>query len=135
MAKRLYRSRQHSVFGGVCGGIAEYFDIDPVFVRIIAAVLILAHGIGLIAYLICLIAMPKAPADVVETPSEPSQIGKYLPGIILIVIGAVFLMNNLFWWFHWHHFWPVLLIIAGGALIWRSVTHRNHNNGGVHESV
>ena len=58
MTKRLYRSRQHKVFAGVCSGVGEYFDVDPVFVRILTVILCFAHGIGLIAYLVAWIAMP-----------------------------------------------------------------------------
>lgn len=46
---------------GVCGGIAEYFDVDPTIVRLIAVVLILGWGSGLIAYLIGTIIIPKNP--------------------------------------------------------------------------
>lgn len=61
MAKRLYRSRRDVMIAGVCGGIAEYFDIDPTIVRLIAVALILGWGSGLIAYLIAVIIIPKNP--------------------------------------------------------------------------
>jgi phage shock protein C len=148
MTKRLYRSRQQRILAGVCGGLGEYFDVDPVFVRILTVILTFAHGIGLIAYIVAWIAMPKAPVTVAssqqpESPSatsveiqpqrEPSVWRIYLPGIIFIILGVVFLMDNFFWWFHWHHVWPVLLIVAGAAMIWRSIKHKD-NGGGVHES-
>ena len=58
--KRLYRTEGNDakVFG-VCGGIAEYFDIDPTIVRVAWAVLIFAYGTGLLAYLVCALCMPK----------------------------------------------------------------------------
>ena len=58
--KRLYRvdDDEAKIFG-VCGGIAEYLDVDPTIVRVIWAVLILAYGTGLIAYLVCALCMPK----------------------------------------------------------------------------
>ena len=58
--KRLYRTEgnEAKVFG-VCGGIAEYFDIDPTIVRVAWAVLIFAYGTGLLAYLVCALCMPK----------------------------------------------------------------------------
>ena len=46
-SKRLYRSRRDVMICGVCGGIAEYFDIDPTIVRLIAVVLIFGWGSGL----------------------------------------------------------------------------------------
>jgi len=48
MTKRLYRSTKDRKIAGVCGGLGEYFDIDPVLVRVLA-----------IAYLICWIVMPE----------------------------------------------------------------------------
>lgn len=61
MSKRLYKSKRDVMICGVCGGIAEYFDVDPTIVRLIAVVLILGWGSGLIAYLIGAIIIPKNP--------------------------------------------------------------------------
>lgn len=58
--KRLYRSNKDKVIGGVCGGVAEYFNIDPVIVRVIWTVLAFA-GIGILAYIIAWIIVPKNP--------------------------------------------------------------------------
>jgi len=58
--KRLYRNTDDVIIAGVASGIATYFGIDPVFVRIIFVVLALANGIGILAYLVFWIAMPKA---------------------------------------------------------------------------
>ncbi len=61
MKKRLYRSRRDVMIAGVCGGIAEYFDVDPTIVRLIAVVLVLGWGSGLLAYLIAVFIIPKNP--------------------------------------------------------------------------
>ncbi|WP_346855878.1 PspC domain-containing protein [uncultured Draconibacterium sp.] len=59
--RRLYRDPDHRVFGGVCGGLGAYFNMDPVILRIIFAVLFLVtSGAALLAYLILWIAVPKA---------------------------------------------------------------------------
>lgn len=59
--KRLYRDPQESVLGGVCGGLAAYFNMDPVIVRILFVVLtVITTGAGLLAYFILWIAVPKA---------------------------------------------------------------------------
>jgi phage shock protein PspC (stress-responsive transcriptional regulator) len=60
--KRLYRSRIERKIAGVCGGLAEYFGIDPTIIRIIWLALVLGAGTGLIAYLIFWIVVPEAPA-------------------------------------------------------------------------
>ena len=61
--KKLYRSNQNRMLAGVCGGIAEYFDIDPTLVRLVWAIVgVLAlGGLGIIAYVICLIIIPENP--------------------------------------------------------------------------
>ena len=61
MTKRLYRSKRDVMICGVCGGIAEYFDIDPTIVRLVAVVLVFGWGSGLIAYLFGAIIIPKNP--------------------------------------------------------------------------
>lgn len=59
--RRLYRDPQESVISGVCGGLAAFFNMDPVIVRILFVVLtIVTTGIGLFAYFILWIAVPKA---------------------------------------------------------------------------
>lgn len=62
MTKRLYRSTENRMIAGVCGGIAEYFDIDPVLVRIIAIVLLLPGGLpGFLPYVILWLVVPENP--------------------------------------------------------------------------
>ncbi len=60
MKKRLYRSRTDKMIAGVCGGLAEYFDTDPVIIRLIFIFLLL-FGIGpiIIAYIIMWIVVPQ----------------------------------------------------------------------------
>jgi phage shock protein C len=55
--KKLYRSRKNKVLMGVCGGIGEYFEIDPVIIRII----FVFTGIGLLAYFIIGLIIPLEP--------------------------------------------------------------------------
>ncbi len=57
---RLLRNPFDKMIGGVCSGIAVYFDIDPVFIRLVMAVLFFSFGIGLIAYLIAWGVIPAA---------------------------------------------------------------------------
>lgn len=52
MKKRLMRSGRDQKIGGVCAGLANYFDIDPTIVRVIWGILIICYGVGLIPYLI-----------------------------------------------------------------------------------
>ncbi|MEK6903460.1 MAG: PspC domain-containing protein, partial [Nanoarchaeota archaeon] len=56
--KRLYRSRTDKIFGGVCGGIAVYFNVDPVLIRVLWVILIFIMGTGILVYLIAWLIMP-----------------------------------------------------------------------------
>jgi phage shock protein PspC (stress-responsive transcriptional regulator) len=58
---RLYRSTTSRVFGGVAGGIAEYFDVDPIIIRMLFAVIAFAGGGGVLVYIILWIAIPPRP--------------------------------------------------------------------------
>ncbi len=58
--KRLYRSRKERVIGGVCGGLGEFFDIDPTIIRLLWAIItILSAGAGIVAYLLAWIIIPE----------------------------------------------------------------------------
>jgi phage shock protein C len=57
--KKLYRSTENKVLAGVCGGIGEYFGIDPVIVRLLVVLFTLMGGSGLIAYIIAAIIIPS----------------------------------------------------------------------------
>lgn len=61
MNKRLYKSRTDRKISGVCGGIANYFDIDPTLVRVAWVLFSLAYGSGIIAYIIFALVMPEEP--------------------------------------------------------------------------
>ena len=59
--KRLYRSRDERIIGGICGGLGKYLTMDPTVVRLIFVLLALAGGPGLLIYLIMLIVVPEEP--------------------------------------------------------------------------
>jgi len=59
--KRLYRSSKNKVFAGICGGVGEYFDIDPSLVRLIWLLVVVFTGFapGFLAYIIAMFVIPK----------------------------------------------------------------------------
>ena len=63
VAKRLYRSREDKIVAGVCGGMGEYFNIDPVWIRIIFVLLTILDGLGLLIYIIAWVLMPLNPVQ------------------------------------------------------------------------
>jgi phage shock protein PspC (stress-responsive transcriptional regulator) len=82
--RRLYRSRRESILGGVAGGVADYFDMDPSIVRVVWAVLALVTGgIFLVLYVVMWIIVPEGPSaatvahaaamDASQPPAEPGS--------------------------------------------------------------
>lgn len=75
--KRLYLSRTDKRLAGVCGGIAEYFEVDPTIIRLTWLVLTVLSGIipGILAYLVAAVIMPQPPKTEVRdaTPPAPSS--------------------------------------------------------------
>lgn len=61
MNKKLYKSNTNKMLEGVCGGIAEYFGIDPTIVRLAWVVFCALGGSGILAYIIAAIIIPSAP--------------------------------------------------------------------------
>ena len=61
MDKRLYKSKTNQMLCGVCGGIAEYFGVDPTLVRLLWAFATLFVGAGIVAYIISAIIIPDQP--------------------------------------------------------------------------
>lgn len=140
--KKLYRSRKDKMIGGVAGGLAEYFDIDPTLIRIIFVVTLFVGGGGFLAYIILWIVIPEEPFVFVtpdtssaqtsgsQTTNPPPAPGEYyetrhqkkrnIGGAILIVIGVLFLMDNLMPRFHFGDFWPLILIAIGIGLLLKS---------------
>lgn len=66
MKKQLRRSTESKVIAGVCGGIAEYFDIDPTLIRLAWVLFCALGGSGVLAYIIAAIIIPEAPAGGVQ---------------------------------------------------------------------
>ena len=61
--KRLYRSKTNRRLFGVCGGIGEYFNIDPVIIRLLWILFTLAGGGGIIAYIVACFIVPEQPQN------------------------------------------------------------------------
>lgn len=125
--RKLTRSKNNSIILGVCGGIAEYFNIDPIIVRLIWGLsLIPFFFTSAIIYVICGIIVPYGKPityesnedyniiyEDLETNKENDHNSKLI-GILLVVIGLFFLAKEFVPNFiNILRLWPVLLIIAG----------------------
>ncbi len=71
--KTLYRSRKNHIIAGVCGGLAEHFEIDATLVRVIFVALLLIHGLGGLFYIIFWILTPREPDGEVRERSEGAK--------------------------------------------------------------
>jgi len=113
--KRLFRSRNNKIIGGVCGGVGEYFNIDPVLVRLVWGILFFIGGAGLLGYIIAWIIIPERVGDFssamdsekenhieVKTSYTPFRDWWYLDQIFRDVFR-----------FSWKYLLPVLLIGFG----------------------
>jgi phage shock protein C len=126
--KRLFKSRTNKIIAGVCGGLAEYFDVDPVIMRVLFVLLAFFGGSGFVLYIACAIIMPKQAVDLagMQAPVESrSTNARKLFGIALIAGGAIALFSNLgffsflhFFDFSWSFVFPILLILLGMAIIY-----------------
>lgn len=59
--RRLYLSKNDKKVSGVCGGVAEYFGIDPTIIRLVWGIAFFVYGSGLVAYIIAALVIPKEP--------------------------------------------------------------------------
>lgn len=138
--KKIYRSETDRILGGVCGGLAEYFEIDPTIVRLIFALITIFGGSGVVLYIILWVLIPsksyvdsetdeniKRNTDEIRAKARnfrqnfkhsENRDGKHFIGIFIILLGILFVFDNL-GFFNFHLFWPLILIFLGIALIWR----------------
>ena len=126
--RRLTRSQDRRL-GGVCGGIADYFDLDPTLVRIAFAVLALlgAGAGGLLLYVLLWVVMPP-PAGASPASPTPANEGRerieagLVAGVILLALGCSLLLRRMpmFWWLGGELFrfsWPIAVILVGALLV------------------
>ena len=96
--RRLYRSRRNRVIAGVCGGIGEYLNVDPVIIRLLWVALILIWGTGLLLYLIAALIIPEEPIYQGPAPPPappPSRNLLLILGIIALIVGLGGLFTTL----------------------------------------
>lgn len=73
--KKLMRSSRDKKLGGVCAGLAEYFDIDPTIVRVVWLLAFLCAGAGGLVYIVLWIVLPLAPAtEAISVPGTAAQV-------------------------------------------------------------
>ena len=138
--RKIYRSRKDRVIAGICGGVAEYFNIDPVWVRVGWVLSIFLKGLGLIAYVLSWILIPER-EEAVSSGTESEAAGpedaaaggaaggssgvrglmgsqpRVVIGVVLIVLGCLFALSTFFSIFDDRVFWALVCIVLGVALL------------------
>ncbi|MGF7056586.1 PspC domain-containing protein [Brassicibacter mesophilus] len=121
MKKQLYRSTHNKIISGVCGGIAEYFEIDPIIIRLLWALITFTKGIGFIAYIICMIIIPEntsAYSEYVDTESNYSDDNsKIILGVVLVILGLVLVAKKFIHWLDFGSLLPIFMVLVGIYLI------------------
>ncbi len=154
--KRLYRSVTDRKIAGVAGGLAEYFSMDPLLVRLIFVLLAFAYGTSILIYLVLWIVTPEKPFDFARMASQPSadppqpaqpsnpaetpkttdpfppkksnKKGSLIGGLILITLGTLFLVDEFIPNIDFGDLWPVILIVIGAGILINAFTGKKKNN-------
>jgi len=135
--RKFYRSRSNRVMAGICSGLAHYFDIDPLLVRLVFVALALVNGLGFLIYLIMWIIVPDetsqglsgediVQANLQDMSEQAKRIGRTLTtstqgrtivGAALVALGGLFLLQQIMPDFHMGLLWPIALIAVGVYII------------------
>lgn len=142
MAKtNLYRSQKDTVVAGVCGGLGDYLNVDPILFRVLFVLAFLIGGSGLLVYIILWIVIPSDNYIINETNLNDNTMndemnnteqqsnssenqkkpqkndGNLWGGLILITLGGIFLIDRFVPRIDFGDLWPLILIVVGIILI------------------
>lgn len=140
---RLYRSQSDQMIGGVCGGLGNYLNVDPILFRVLFVLALILGGSGLLVYIVLWIAIPEEQLEMnhnlnEETMSDTNKQtesgynqgdnpqkqqkndGNLWGGLILITLGGIFLIDRFVPRIDFGDLWPLILIVVGVILISKS---------------
>ncbi len=143
MKTQFIRPKDDRIIGGVCAGLANYFNIDVMIIRLIFVILLLSGGAGVVVYIILLIIMPeeddssyaqkiknesrrKGSENIKENIKETmsgieksvkSGKGNLCFALIVIILGIVLLVNNLFPSLSFYKIWPLIFVAIGVIML------------------
>ncbi len=149
MEKRLTRSRSNYMWGGVCGGLGAFFQIDPTIVRMFFVLLTVAGGAGVPIYLAMWLIVPREDRldavdtqtgdigararlmgeEIHEAATRPNPSMTIYAGIALVLVGVIFLLRSLgISWLSWLNeglIWAIILILGGAFLLSQATKRRS----------
>jgi phage shock protein C len=150
MNKRFSRSRSDRMLGGVCGGLADFLNIDSIWVRLFFILLVVGDGIGVLIYVILWIILPNSDnpdssigvkagdfsqrveemgRDINKAAVNPHPNTVKFIGFGMLALGVFYLLKvlNLPWlqWFNRELLFPIMLIAGGAALLYQALRKNN----------
>lgn len=132
---KFYRDSENRVLGGVCSGLAKYFNIDVALLRVLFVIALLFASFGFWLYIILWVVIPadgqqSAPSSQQSVPVVNVQSPKsaaVFAGVIVILIGILFLINN-FIPISWvWKLWPLILVGIGAVMIYKATKKGDDN--------
>ena len=120
--KKLERNPMNKVLGGVCSGLADYFKLDVALVRVLFVIAFLFASFGFWLYVILWIVVPEGKIDFSssrqpDNDEDRKKLTSVVSGVIVILIGLMFLINN-FIPISWiWKLWPLILVIIGVVMV------------------
>ena len=121
--RRLFRSRDDRVIGGVSGGLGTYFRVDPVFFRVGFVATAFLGGLGVFLYVAALLFVPSEP-PAGEEPRRRSRWLTIAAAALLIVVGGLIVSDG-GWWLGGSLFGPLGFLLVLGAVVWWLVWGRS----------
>lgn len=145
MNKRLYRDTQNGNIGGVCAGLADYFNLDVTLIRALFLVALIGFGSGFVLYLILWVVIPDKKSenqnydtdytiksDDMNTKKNKREKDNVIGGLVLITMGLIFLADEFIPWFSFGKLWPLIFVAIGVGLLWNNYSGKkdkvNDNN-------
>jgi len=124
--RRLHRSNNQRVVAGICGGLGEYFAVDPVWFRVGFVILALGGGSGIVIYLLMWLIVPPAPDGYRIPPAGRGSVtGAAVVGVVFVIVGTIALVNTVAPWIG-EYVWPSVFILGGLALLFGGLHRDNH---------
>ena len=133
---KLERNPMNKVVGGVCSGLANYFNLDVALVRVLFVIALLFASFGFWLYIILWIVLPekKVSFDFDRQPEDTSsqtassgrptdenkKLASIVSGVVVILVGLMFLINNFIPIGWMWKLWPLILIVIGSVMIYKA---------------